>query len=74
MSDLLRETSLNESQQEIVGQRYANASQLALAQIEDVLDAAKIEAGARSDWKTRPFDLSRLLNSTREGNRSTGAI
>lgn len=62
MSDLLRETSLNESQQEIV-ETLANASQLALAQIEDVLDAAKIEAG-RVQIETRPFDLGRLLNSS----------
>ena len=62
MADLLRETSLNESQQEIV-ETLANASQLALAQIEDVLDAAKIEAG-RVQIETRPFDLGRLLSSS----------
>lgn len=62
MADLLRETPLNEGQQEIV-ETLANASQLALAQIEDVLDAAKIEAG-RVQIETRPFDLSRLLHST----------
>ena len=61
MADLLRETSLNESQQEIV-ETLANASQLALAQIEDVLDAAKIEAG-RVQIETRPFDLGRLLTN-----------
>jgi two-component system sensor histidine kinase RpfC len=62
MSDLLRETPLNESQQEIV-ETLANASQLALAQIEDVLDAAKIEAG-RVQIETRPFHLGRLLNDS----------
>ncbi len=61
MADLLRETSLSESQQEIV-ETLANASQLALAQIEDVLDAAKIEAG-RVQIETRPFDLGRLLSN-----------
>ncbi len=61
MADLLRETSLSESQQEIV-ETLGNASQLALAQIEDVLDAAKIEAG-RVQIETRPFDLGRLLNN-----------
>jgi len=62
MADLLRETPLNEAQQEIV-ETLANASQLALAQIEDVLDAAKIEAG-RVQIETRPFDLGRLLRSS----------
>jgi len=62
MADLLRETDLNEAQQEIV-ETLANASQLALAQIEDILDAAKIEAG-RVTIETRPFDLGRLLNNT----------
>jgi two-component system sensor histidine kinase RpfC len=62
MADLLRETPLNEAQQEIV-ETLANASQLALAQIEDVLDAAKIEAG-RVQIETRPFDLGRLLNNS----------
>lgn len=61
MADLLRETQLNESQQEIV-ETLANASQLALAQIEDVLDAAKIEAG-RVQIESRPFDLDRLLRN-----------
>ena len=62
MADLLRETDLNDSQQEIV-ETLANASQLALAQIEDVLDAAKIDAG-RVQIETRPFDLGRLLNNS----------
>ena len=62
MADLLRETPLNEAQQEIV-ETLANASQLALAQIEDVLDAAKIEAG-RVQIESRPFDLGRLLSNS----------
>ena len=62
MADLLRETQLTEAQQEIV-ETLANASQLALAQIEDVLDAAKIEAG-RVQIETRPFDLGRLLSGS----------
>lgn len=62
MADLLRETPLNEAQQEIV-ETLANASQLALAQIEDVLDAAKIEAG-RVQIESRPFDLGRLLETS----------
>ena len=62
MADLLRETTLNEAQQDIV-ETLANASQLALAQIEDVLDAAKIEAG-RVQIESRPFDLGRLLSNS----------
>jgi two-component system sensor histidine kinase RpfC len=62
MADLLRETQLNEAQQEIV-ETMANSSQLALAQIEDVLDAAKIEAG-RVQIESRPFDLGQLLSSS----------
>lgn len=62
MADLLRETQLSEGQQEIV-ETLANASQLALAQIEEVLDAAKIEAG-RVQIETRPFDLGRLLGNS----------
>ena len=62
MADLLRETDLNEGQREIV-ETLANASQLALAQIEDVLDAAKIEAG-RVQIELRPFDLGRLLSNS----------
>ena len=62
MADLLRETTLKDAQQEIV-ETLANASQLALAQIEDVLDAAKIEAG-RVQIETRPFDLGRLLSNS----------
>ncbi len=62
MADILRETSLNESQREIT-ETLSNSAQLLLVQIEDVLDMAKIEAG-RVQLETSPFDLSRLLTST----------
>jgi two-component system, sensor histidine kinase RpfC len=59
MSDLLRETQLTESQREIV-ETLSTSAQLALAQIEEILDAAKIEAG-RVQVEARPFDLGKLL-------------
>ena len=62
MADVLRETSLNESQREIVDTLGTSAN-LLLAQIEDVLDMAKIEAG-RVQIEQHPFDLSRLITST----------
>ena len=62
MADVLRETSLNESQREIVDTLGASAN-LLLTQIEDVLDMAKIEAG-RVQIEQRPFDLSRLITNT----------
>jgi len=62
MADVLRETKLNESQKEIV-ETLGTSAQLLLAQIEDVLDMAKIEAG-RVQIETRPFDLGKLLTST----------
>jgi len=62
MADVLRETSLNESQREIVSTMTTSAN-LLLAQIEDVLDMAKIEAG-RVQIETAPFDLGQLLTST----------
>ena len=62
MADVLRETSLNESQREIVDTLGTSAN-LLLAQIEDVLDMAKIEAG-RVQIEKRPFDLGKLLTST----------
>jgi two-component system, sensor histidine kinase RpfC len=62
MADVLRETSLNESQREIVD-TLGTSAHLLLAQIEDVLDMAKIEAG-RVQIEQRPFDLSRLITST----------
>ncbi len=59
MSDLLRETQLAESQREIV-ETLSTSAELALAQIEEILDAAKIEAG-RVQVEARPFDLGKLL-------------
>src|SRR5208282_4428137 len=54
--------SLNESQREIVDTLGTSAN-LLLAQIEDVLDMAKIDAG-RVQIERRPFDLGTLLTST----------
>jgi two-component system sensor histidine kinase RpfC len=62
MADVLRETSLNESQTEIVDTLHTSAL-LLLAQVEDVLDMAKIEAG-RVQIEKLPFDLGKLLSST----------
>ena len=62
MADVLRETSLSDSQVEIV-ETMTTSAQLLLAQIEDVLDMAKIEAG-RIAVESRPFDLAKLLSST----------
>lgn len=62
MADILRETSLNESQREIV-ETMTTSAQLLLAQIEDVLDLSKIEAG-RVHIEARAFNLARLLSST----------
>ena len=59
MSDLLRETQMADSQREIV-ETLSTSAQLALAQIEEILDAAKIEAG-RVQVEARPFDLGKLL-------------
>ena len=44
MADILRETDLTEAQREIV-ETMTTSAQILLAQIEDVLDMAKIEAG-----------------------------
>ena len=62
MADVLRETRLNESQREIVD-TLGTSAHLLLAQIEDVLDMAKIEAG-RVQIENMPFDLGKLLTST----------
>ncbi|MEP7062127.1 MAG: ATP-binding protein [Betaproteobacteria bacterium] len=62
MADVLRETNLNESQREIV-ETMTTSAHLLLAQIEDVLDVEKIEAG-RVHIEARPFDMGRLLSST----------
>jgi len=61
MADVLRETSLSEAQREIV-ETMTTSAQLLLAQIEDVLDLSKIEAG-RVHIENRPFNLGRLLSS-----------
>lgn len=62
MADVLRETSLDDAQVEIV-ETMTTSAQLLLAQIEDVLDMAKIEAG-RVTTEARPFELRALLAST----------
>src|SRR5207253_3167336 len=62
MADVLRETSLNESQREIVD-TLGTSAHLLLAQIEDVLDMAKIEAG-RVQIERQAFDLGNLLSSS----------
>ena len=62
MADILRETDLNEAQREIVN-TLGTSAYLLLAQIEDVLDMAKIEAG-RVQIEHKPFDLGKLLTST----------
>jgi two-component system sensor histidine kinase RpfC len=59
MADVLRETKLDESQREIV-ETLSTSANLLLAQIEDVLDMAKIEAG-RIQIEACPFDLSKLI-------------
>jgi two-component system sensor histidine kinase RpfC len=61
MADILRETSLSEAQREIV-ETMTTSAQLLLAQIEDVLDLSKIEAG-RVHIEDKPFNLARLLSS-----------
>jgi len=62
MADVLRETNLNEAQREIADTLSTSAN-LLLAQIEDVLDMAKIEAG-RVQIESRPLDLGKILTST----------
>ena len=62
MADVLRETPLSESQREIV-ETMTTSAHLLLAQIEDVLDMAKIEAG-RVAIESRPFEPSRVLPAT----------
>jgi two-component system sensor histidine kinase RpfC len=61
MADILRETTLSDSQLEIV-ETMTTSAQLLLAQIEDVLDMAKIDSG-RIQIESRPVDLARLLSS-----------
>ena len=61
MADVLRETDLNDSQLEIV-ETMTTSAHLLLAQIEDVLDMAKIDSG-RVQIESRPFDLGKLISS-----------
>jgi two-component system sensor histidine kinase RpfC len=62
MNDLLRDTSLNAEQAEMVRAMH-EASQSLLKLIEDVLDISKIEAGKVSIEET-DFDLHSLINGT----------
>ncbi|MDH3634682.1 MAG: ATP-binding protein [Gammaproteobacteria bacterium] len=61
MGDLLRETKLNNEQQELVNTMHNSANTL-LELIENVLDIAKIEAG-KIIIESRDFDLHGLVNS-----------
>jgi PAS domain S-box-containing protein len=64
MSDLLKETDLNDLQREYVDRcRRAGASLLAL--INDILDLSKIESG-RFELEHVPFDLEDLVERTTE--------
>ncbi|TMG72912.1 MAG: response regulator [Betaproteobacteria bacterium] len=62
MNDLLRDTSLNTEQAEMV-KAMREASQSMLKLIEDVLDISKIEAGKVNIEET-DFDLHSLINGT----------
>src|SRR5882672_5536401 len=62
MNDLLRDTSLNSEQSEMVKAMH-EASQSLLKLIEDVLDISKIEAGKVNIEET-DFDLHGLINGT----------
>ncbi|MGQ0544109.1 MAG: ATP-binding protein [Betaproteobacteria bacterium] len=62
MSDLLRDTSLNREQADML-QTLRSSSRLMLDLVEDVLDFSKIEAGKVVLEKT-DFDLHALVNST----------
>ena len=62
MADVLRETPLDAGQREIV-ETMTTSANLLLAQIEDVLDVSKIEAGRITVHK-RPFNLDALVSST----------
>lgn len=61
MHDLLRSTTLNAEQKEMLGS-LGNASHLMLSLIEDVLDFSKIEAG-KLVIEQVAFDLCQLINS-----------
>ena len=62
MSDLLRDTSLNREQADML-QTVRSSSRVMLSLVDDVLDFSKIEAGKVVLEKT-DFDLHALVNST----------
>jgi len=62
MSDLLRDTSLNREQADML-QTLHGSSQVMLGLVEDVLDFSKIEAG-KLTIEHADFDLHALVNST----------
>jgi len=62
MNDLLRTTTLNAEQAEMVNATHG-ASRVMLSLIEDVLDFSKIEAG-KVTVKSTDFDLHALIQST----------
>ncbi|OGA70340.1 MAG: hypothetical protein A3G83_06225 [Betaproteobacteria bacterium RIFCSPLOWO2_12_FULL_68_20] len=62
MLDLLRDTSLNREQADML-QTLRGSSRVMLGLVEDVLDFSKIEAGKLALEKT-DFDLHALVNST----------
>ncbi len=62
MADLLRDTSLNREQADML-QTLRSSSRVMLGLIEDVLDFSKIEAGKVTLERT-DFDLHALVNST----------
>lgn len=62
MSDLLRETALNQDQTDMV-QTMSASSRILLGLVEDVLDFSKIESGKLSIEHT-DFDVHALINST----------
>jgi two-component system sensor histidine kinase RpfC len=62
MADLMRDTSLNREQADML-QTLRGSSRVMLGLVEDVLDFSKIEAGKLALEKT-DFDLHALVNST----------
>ncbi len=64
MSGLLRETHLDDEQQEYAS-TIANSGEALLSIINDILDFSKIEAG-RMDLESAPFDLRECVESVAE--------
>lgn len=62
--DLLKETRLNDGQQDLVDTGHSSGSQL-LSIINDILDFSKMEAG-KLELKRAAFDLHSLLNTAVE--------